>query len=1166
MEMAGRRLGYTILSQSSDDPPTVEKNRGKAPSAAAFDWLQRQSSGSSYEGSSVSGDCYPTPTLPSFRVDSAVVDASEKEEAEAAKDSFSSSSSSCLKSWAQQAEEAYQLQLALALRLCSEAATAPDPNFLDAGDQIVGMQDISSAESVSHRFWVTGCLSYYDKVPDGFYLIQGMDPFIWTLCNDVQEGSRVPSIESLKTIRPSESSIEVGVIDKIGDIDLRQLQKMASDITCNCATPKDIADQLARLVCTRMGGVAFIEECELLPRWKDCSEFLKANSGSVVLPVGRLSVGLCRHRAILFKTLADSVNLPCRVVRGCKYCKSDDATSCLVRFGLEREYLVDLVGDPGNLCEPNSLLNGLSSIFVCSPLRLPKYKSLDISDNFRSLAKQYFLDCQSLNLMFNDVPAGTVVGKEDVVTSYKDLNSPQATSSDVEASRHLQRVTQPNDKYGGLQPKKLYNPSPNLSSLEQIVQDQNNTNMTDISRFPAFADLRDDKLIDSSLHEKHQFGQSFPLNNISLAVDDLIIPWSELVLKEKIGAGSFGTVHRADWNGSDVAVKILMELDFHPECLKEFLREVAIMKSLRHPNIVLLMGAVTQPPSLSIVTEYLSRGSLYRLLHRHGARENLDEKRCLNMAFDVAKGMNYLHKRNPPIVHRDLKSPNLLVDKKYTVKVCDFGLSRLKANTFLSSKTAAGTPEWMAPEVLRDELSNEKSDVYSFGVILWELMTLQQPWGNLNPAQVVAAVGFNRRRLDIPSELNPQVSAIIESCWDNEPWKRPSFSSIMESLKPLGFHKVHADRWEFANEGFLRGNKPFLKNISRRRSSQVQQVGFHVEPSVEMARSSLEGQVRTLKGEKSIMIQEVSRLQQENLKTLQQMNALNQRMQSVEQRQKQMVSFFAKVVQNPMFFAQIKQQKQKREIASMRVKRKFLKQQQSGQRLLGEASLQLAEEERLDSTVPASISGLPDIEYDVSKLPDYLLLDMVDKLGIQSSRQELVGGSGKCGKEVVPLFLGSDTSTCKEDLAVCSTQSSVSSPKDIIPAKMFPDAVSPASVSAAPDAETVAGFKEKNAINLKSDIKSANAEYLVPFCEGDSSEKLFIDAAETVSGDHAIWSACHEVGESSFLSGHDNPENLVHDFQELEFPIEPDVLWNLNLDTMVEKFVDAEIPFQEHGK
>ncbi|MBA0625166.1 hypothetical protein Gotri_011601 [Gossypium trilobum] len=228
-----------------------------------------------------------------------------------------------------------------------------------------------------------------------------------------------------------------------------------------------------------------------------------------------------------------------------------------------------------------------------------------------------------------------------------------------------------------------------------------------------------------------------------------------------------------------------MEQDLYAERFKEFLREVAIMKRLRHPNIVLFMGAVTQPPNLSIVTEYLSRGSLFRLLHKPGVREVLDERRRLSMAYDVAKGMNYLHRHNPPIVHRDLKSPNLLVDKKYTVKVCDFGLSRLKANTFLSSKSAAGTPEWMAPEVLRDEPSNEKSDVYSFGVILWELATLQQPWGNLNPAQVVAAVGFRGKRLDIPRDLNPQVAAIIEDCWANEPWKRPSFSNIMERLKSL---------------------------------------------------------------------------------------------------------------------------------------------------------------------------------------------------------------------------------------------------------------------------------------------------------------------------------------------------------------------------------------------
>lgn len=560
----------------------------------------------------------------------------------------------------------------------------------------------------------------------------------------MHDGGRVPSIESLKAVNPTESAIEAVIVDKVADYELRQLISMAMDVSRNRADSKEIATRLAGFVSARMGGsVAATEEHELGPRWRETVGFLKISSGSVVLPIGKLSIGFCCHRALLFKTLADSINLPCRIVKGCKYCKAGAATSCLVRFGHDREYLIDLIGNPGFLSEPDSLLNGLSSISVSSPLRPPKHNSVDIADNFKSLAKQYFLDCQSLNLMFSDPAAGTVIDLDEAMGSNLGPNTSHGTNSDCQAT------------------------FPHLNAGAQLgSQDEN-------------------FMMQRSFPEDTQSGLSDPFSDMSLDIEDLIIPWSELVLKEKIGAGSFGTVHRADWNGSDVAVKILMEQDFHPERLKEFLREVAIMRSLRHPNIVLLMGAVTQPPNLSIVTEYLSRGSLYRLLHRHSARENLDERRRLSMAFDVAKGMNYLHKRNPPIVHRDLKSPNLLVDKKYTVKVCDFGLSRLKANTFLSSKTAAGTPEWMAPEVLRDEPSNEKSDVYSFGVILWELMTLQQPWSNLNPAQVVAAVGFKGRRLEIPSSVDPKVAALIESCWVREPWRRPSFASIMESLKPL---------------------------------------------------------------------------------------------------------------------------------------------------------------------------------------------------------------------------------------------------------------------------------------------------------------------------------------------------------------------------------------------
>uniref|UniRef100_A0A2N9HYC0 Protein kinase domain-containing protein n=1 Tax=Fagus sylvatica TaxID=28930 RepID=A0A2N9HYC0_FAGSY len=596
---------------------------------------------------------------------------------------------------------------------------------------------------------VNGCLSYFDKIPDGFYLIHGMDPYAWTISTDLQDSGRIPSFESLKAIDPcNDLSIKVVLIDKSRDPGLKELHNRLLSLSVGWITPEDVINQLAILVCNRMGGVASTEE-NLGGHWEECTEVLKHCLGSVVFPIGSLSVGCCVHRALLFKVLADIVNLPCRIAKGCKYCRKDVSASCLVQFGpdSDREYLVDLLGTPGALSQPDSSLNGTD---------------------------------------FNqDHYTGPKVSK--ACLSYFDRSNFISTSR---------------NNHGG----------ESVSSCREL----------------------------------------------KLNEDNLDIPWSELVLKKKIGKGSFGTVHHADWRGSgqswystpisfkgvclpfvggmlgrewngmrhslDVAVKILVEQDFHTEHFQEFLREVAIMKRLHHPNIVLFMGAVTQPPNLSIVTEYLSRGSLYNLLQMPAARVILEERRRLNMAYDVAKGMNYLHQLRPPIVHRDLKSPNLLVDATYTVKaglsltlvrlqhlvkilplpllwevvdslevavaiegvvvveavskgegalvedmvlVCDFGLSRLKANTFLSSKTAAGTPEWMAPEVLRNEQSDEKSDVYSFGVILWELVTLQQPWRNLNPPQVVAAVGFKGERLEIPNTVNPEVAALIKACWDS---------------------------------------------------------------------------------------------------------------------------------------------------------------------------------------------------------------------------------------------------------------------------------------------------------------------------------------------------------------------------------------------------------------
>ncbi|KAL1332058.1 hypothetical protein AAHE18_11G000200 [Arachis hypogaea] len=266
------------------------------------------------------------------------------------------------------------------------------------------------------------------------------------------------------------------------------------------------------------------------------------------------------------------------------------------------------------------------------------------------------------------------------------------------------------------------------------------------------------------------------------------IHWENLQLREEIGQGSYAVVYHGIWNGSDVAVKVYFGNGYTEETLHDYKKEIDIMKRLRHPNVLLFMGAVYSQERLAIVTELLPRGSLFKILHR--SNQPLDIRRLLRMALDVAKGMNYLHHRNPPIVHRDLKSSNLLVDKNWTVKVGDFGLSRLKDSTLLTSK-GRGTPQWMAPEVLRNEPSNEKSDVYSFGVILWELMTQSIPWENLNSLQVVGVVGFMDRRLELPEGLDPQVASVIRDCWQSDPEQRPSFQELIQRMMFL-VNKVNA--------------------------------------------------------------------------------------------------------------------------------------------------------------------------------------------------------------------------------------------------------------------------------------------------------------------------------------------------------------------------------------
>ena len=228
-------------------------------------------------------------------------------------------------------------------------------------------------------------------------------------------------------------------------------------------------------------------------------------------------------------------------------------------------------------------------------------------------------------------------------------------------------------------------------------------------------------------------------------------------LLERIAVGGFAEVFRGSYQGTVVAVKQLLE---RGKSVREKLEnEVQTLARLRHPNLLLFMGYALEPPL--ILTEFMRRGSLHGILKSDECFK-VDGLRCLNIAMAVARGMHYLHSRSPPILHLDLKSPNILVDEKWRVKIADFGMSRVRFSTLASARSEFhGTPEWMAPEMLRAEPYDERADVYSFGVVCWELLTTRTPWDDLHPMQVVAVVGYSERRLVLPTDWNKRREDLI---------------------------------------------------------------------------------------------------------------------------------------------------------------------------------------------------------------------------------------------------------------------------------------------------------------------------------------------------------------------------------------------------------------------
>ncbi|EGC32892.1 hypothetical protein DICPUDRAFT_81310 [Dictyostelium purpureum] len=271
-----------------------------------------------------------------------------------------------------------------------------------------------------------------------------------------------------------------------------------------------------------------------------------------------------------------------------------------------------------------------------------------------------------------------------------------------------------------------------------------------------------------------------------------LIPYEDLKFGPQLGSGSYATVYRGIWNNSEVAIKLLNLDDGQSanttERFREFRNEAHITGELRHTNTVSLMGVSVNP--FCLITELLQQGDLAKFIRN--TAEPFSWNTVFKLSMDIAKGMSFLHSCKPMIVHRDLKSANILLGgssiETLVAKVSDFGLSIKPIGKEVKGRKVWNW-RWLAPEIMNDQQYTEKIDVYSFAIVLWEIITRDLPfeeyvdqlkWNSIIEDKIIKGL-----RPTIPDECPSEMKNLITDCWNGDPKKRPSFTAILDRLNQM---------------------------------------------------------------------------------------------------------------------------------------------------------------------------------------------------------------------------------------------------------------------------------------------------------------------------------------------------------------------------------------------
>jgi len=295
------------------------------------------------------------------------------------------------------------------------------------------------------------------------------------------------------------------------------------------------------------------------------------------------------------------------------------------------------------------------------------------------------------------------------------------------------------------------------------------------------------------------------LADFCIEESELVVKLDEFEVGDTIGKGGFGEVKRAiqKKTGVQCAIKQIFNERLEGNRFRRYVGEIETLAQCDNMFLVPFIGFTADPP-YAIVTEFMPNGSLDRYIRIKSDECTLTGTQLTAIAMGIAFGMLHLHING--IIHRDLKSANILLDSRLFPRICDFGIARFEESGTVGMTAKIGTPNYMAPELISSTEYDRKVDVYAYAMILYEMCEHVRPFKGMKIGEIFKAVIENNERPKLTSSTPIPLQRLISRCWDRDPQQRPSFEEIFEefSLGRVAF--PNTKRFEIEN---------FLKTIEQ---------------------------------------------------------------------------------------------------------------------------------------------------------------------------------------------------------------------------------------------------------------------------------------------------------------------------------------------------------------